>query len=565
MSYRRFFAGLFLILPVLFFSCSRQVQEHKENVFPHGAVVSAHPAASAAGVEMLKEGGNAVDAAVATGFALAVCYPPAGNIGGGGFMVIRLAGGQAVTLDYREKAPLKAYEKMFQDAEGKVRKGESIDSYLATGVPGSVDGMLRAHKKYGKLPIRQVIAPAIALAEKGFPLTAKQASSLNHARQAFLRINKMPPVFVKDTPWKAGDTLVQKELAQTLRLIRDHGREGFYGGPVAEALVHQMEEEGGWITLEDMKAYHAVWRKPVTGTYKNYRIISMPPPSSGGVALLQLLRMTKDYPLKEWGWNTPKTVNVMAEAEKRVYADRAKFLGDPDFVKIPVEGLISESYCRERMKDFSPGTVTPADSIYAGNPAGYESEETTHYSVVDAEGNAVSVTTTLNRSYGNKVVVRGAGFLLNNEMDDFSIKPGYPNSFGLIGGKANAIEPGKRMLSSMTPTIVERNGNLFMVVGSPGGSTIITSVFQTILNVTEHGMSMQQAVDAGRFHHQWKPDMIFYERTAFTPADTLALKKMGYALHMRGSIGRVDAVLITDTGMKEPGADPRGDDAAKGY
>ncbi len=557
---------MLLATPFLFFySCRQQGGEQEGNVFRQGAVVSAHPAASAAGVEILKKGGNAVDAAVATGFALAVCYPPAGNIGGGGFMVIRFADGRATTLDYREKAPGKAFEKMFQDAEGQVRKGESINSYLASGVPGSVDGMIKAHKKYGKLPLEEVMAPAIRLAEDGFPLTKKQASSLNHARKSFLRANKVPPVFVRDAPWKAGDTLVQKDLAQTLRLIRDHGRDGFYSGPVAEALVRQMEEGGGWITLEDLKAYHSVWREPVTGNWKAYRIISMPPPSSGGVALLQLLRMTEPYPLEKWGWNTPPTVNVMAEAEKRVYADRARYLGDPDFVEVPVEGLISEKYCRERMKDFTPGEVTPSDSIYAGDPPGYESEETTHYSVVDAAGNAVSVTTTLNRSYGNKVVVKDAGFLLNNEMDDFSIKPGYPNSFGLIGGKANAIEPGKRMLSSMTPTIVEKNGKLFMVVGSPGGSTIITSVFQTILNVTEHGMSMQDAVNAGRFHHQWKPDMIFYEANAFTPSDTLALKDMGYVLYMRGSIGRVDAVRVTEDGQKETGADPRGDDTAAGY
>ncbi len=564
MNNTRFFSLLFVI-SILGISCRQQSVPGGPVVYDHGAVVSAHPAASAAGLEVLRQGGNAVDAAVATGFALAVCYPPAGNIGGGGFMVIRFADGATAALDYREKAPLKAYEEMFQDAEGNVKKGESTDSYLASGVPGSVDGMITAHKRYGKLSLGKVMRPAIRLAEQGFPLTEKQARSLNHARAAFLRANKVPPLFVKDTPWQAGDTLVQKELAATLRRIRDHGRDGFYGGPVAEALVRQMEEGGGWITLEDLEKYHAVWRTPLTGTYKAYRIISMPPPSSGGVALMQLLTMTGDYPLREWGWNTPRSVNVMVEAEKRVYADRARYLGDPDFFKVPVEGLISPQYCRERMKDFSPGTATPADSISAGDPPGYESEETTHYSVVDDAGNAVSVTTTLNRSYGNKVFVRGAGFLLNNEMDDFSIKPGYPNSFGLIGGEANAIRPEKRMLSSMTPTIVEKNGRLFMVVGSPGGSTIITSVFQTILNVTEHNMPIQEAVNAGRFHHQWKPDVIFAEADAFTPADTLRLREMGYRLKWRSSIGRVDAILVREDGGKEGGADPRGDDAAAGY
>jgi len=557
--------SLLLLLSVVGVSCRQPSVTEGHALFDHGVVVSAHPAASAAGLEVLKQGGNAVDAAVATGFALAVCYPPAGNIGGGGFMVIRFADGAAATLDYREKAPLKAYEEMFQDEEGNVKKGESTDSYLASGVPGSVDGMITAHNRYGKLPLEKVMRPAIRLAEEGFPLTEKQARSLNHARDAFLRANRVPPLFVEDTPWQAGDTLVQKELAATLRRIRDHGRDGFYSGPVAAALVKQMEEGGGWITLEDLKEYHAVWRTPLTGTYKEYRIISMPPPSSGGVALMQLLTMTGDYPLGEWGWNTPKTVNVMVEAEKRVYADRAAYLGDPDFFNVPVEGLISPQYCRERMKGFTPGTVTPSDSISAGDPPGYESEETTHYSVVDDAGNAVSVTTTLNRSYGNKVFVRGAGFLLNNEMDDFSIKPGYPNSFGLIGGKANAIRPGKRMLSSMTPTIVEKEGKLFMVVGSPGGSTIITSVFQTILNVTVHNMQIQQAVDAGRFHHQWKPDVIFAEAMAFSPTDTLRLREMGYRLKIRSSIGRVDAILVGEDGRKAGGADPRGDDAAAGY
>ena len=481
-------------------------------------------------------------------------------------MVLRLADGKATTLDFREKAPLKAHEKMFQDEKGEVIRGASLESYLASGVPGSVDGMLTAHAKYGKLPLARVIEPAIRLAGKGFPVTKKQARALNRYREDFLKINDGPVPFVKEgEPWKEGDTLRQPELATTLKAIRDHGRAGFYEGPVAKALVEQMKKNGGWITEEDLAAYHSVWREPVTGFYGGYRIISMPPPSSGGVALLQLLHMVEPYPLREWGWNTPATVNLMVEAEKRVYADRARYLGDPDFVEVPVEGLISREYCEARMKDFRPGHVTPSDSLFAGIPPGWESEETTHYSVVDEEGNAVAVTTTLNRSYGNKVVIRGAGFLMNNEMDDFSIKPGYPNSFGLIGGRANAIAPGKRMLSSMTPTIVEKKGELFMVVGSPGGSTIITSVFQTILNVTDHAMDMQKAVSAGRFHHQWKPDLLYYEEQAFQPSDTLRLREMGYHLKQRGSIGRVDAVRILENGLREPGADPRGDDAARGY
>ncbi len=481
-------------------------------------------------------------------------------------MVLRLADGTAMTLDFREKAPLKAHERMFQDEQGKVIPRASLDGSLAAGVPGSVDGLLTAHNRYGHLTLEKVMAPAIRLAEKGFPITRKQADALNRYRDDFLKANKGIPVpFVKEEPWRQGDTLAQPELAATLKAIRDYGREGFYGGWVAEALIRQMEKGEGWITREDLRQYRAVWRKPVRGEFKEYSIISMPPPSSGGVALIQLLHMVEPYPLSEWGWNTPMSVNLMVEAEKRVYADRAKYLGDPDFVKVPVEELISREYCLRRMRVFRPGKMIPSDSIAAGDPYPYESEETTHYSIVDGEGNAVSVTTTLNRSYGNKVVVEGAGFLLNNEMDDFSIKPGYPNSFGLVGGKANAIAPGKRMLSSMTPTIVEKEGKLFMVVGSPGGSTIITSVFQTILNVTEHGMGMQEAVNAGRFHHQWRPDMIFYEQKAFSPSDTVELVRMGYRLKKRTSIGRVDAIRVSSGRSLEGGADPRGDDMVAGY
>ncbi len=531
----------------------------------HGMVVSAHPEASAIGKMILEEGGNAVDAAVATGFALAVCYPNAGNIGGGGFMVIRFSDGRTAALDYREKAPQHAGEKMFQDKAGNVIPGLSLNSDLAVGVPGSVDGLLTALEKYGTLPRARVIQPSIGLAERGFPITRKQALSLNRMKESFLHANNWVPPFVKKSPWREGDTLVQKDLANTLKQIRDHGRDGFYKGPVARALLEQMKEGKGLIGQNDLDAYHAVWREPVTGRYKDYRIISMPPPSSGGVALIQLLNMVEPYPLEQWGWNTVPTVHLMVAAEKRVYADRARYLGDPDFVDVPVKQLIDKGYCKERMNTFSPGRVLPSDSIFAGKPAGYESKQTTHYSVVDAEGNAVAVTTTLNRSYGNKVVVKGAGFLLNNEMDDFSAKPGVPNSFGLIGGKANAIAPDKRMLSSMTPTILEKKGRLFMVVGSPGGSTIITSVFQTILNVTRHHMTMQEAVDAGRFHHQWKPDIIFYEKTALDSLTAEKLHKMGYALQQRHSIGRVDAIRIWPDNKREGGADPRGDDTAAGY
>lgn len=554
------------VLLVALYSCNPgKKSSYTGMIAEKGMVVSAHPEASRVGSEIMKQGGNAVDAAVATGFSLAVTYPAAGNIGGGGFMVIRFPDGTAVTLDYREKAPLRAHEDMFQDDSGKVIRGLSRASYLASGVPGSVDGLITAHTKYGKLPFRQVIQPAIDQARQGFTLTEKQARSLNRYRDIFLEVNGRETALVADSVWHAGDTLRQLELAHTLELIRDQGRDGFYAGETAEKIVAEMNRGNGMISLEDLDAYHAIWRVPIVDSFMDFKIISMPPPSSGGVALVQLLHMVEPFPIGEWGWHDPKTIQVMVEAMKRVYADRAEYLGDPDFVEVPVKGLTDKVYCLERMIDFTPGKATPVDSISAGNPTGFGHEQTTHYSIIDPQGMAVAVTTTLNGGYGNKVIVKGAGFLMNNEMDDFSIKPGYPNMFGLIGGTANAIAPGKRMLSSMTPTILEKNDEPFMVVGSPGGSTIITSVFQTILNVVAHGMSMQEAVDAGRFHHQWKPDVIVYESGSMDSLLIQKIKSMGYTLGERSSIGRVDAILVRKDGTLEGGADPRGDDSAAGF
>jgi len=554
---------IFTVISILIFACSSSNSVKKESV-GQGMVVSAHPEASKIGAEVMKRGGNAVDAACATEFALAVTYPVAGNIGGGGFMVIRMNDGKTYTLDYREKAPLRGHRDMYLDDEGKVIKELSLDSHLAVGVPGTVDGIIRAHTRFGKLAFRDVIQPAIDLARNGFPITAKQAGRLNSYKESFLKMNDHKVVFVKDDLWKEGDILKQPELAHTLELIRDKGRDGFYKGETAEALTEQMKKHKGLITQKDLDEYRSVWRVPVTGNYKNYTIISMPPPSSGGVALMQLLGMTELYPVKEWGWHDVKTVHLMIEAERRVYADRAEFLGDPDFYKVPVKGLLDPSYLKERMANFDPEKATPSSEIKHGEPAGAESEETTHYSVVDSKGNAVAVTTTLNRGYGTKIVVEGAGFLLNNEMDDFSVKPGVPNSYGLVGGEANSIQPGKRMLSSMTPTILEKDGKLFMVVGSPGGSTIITSVFQTILNVVEHGMNMQEAVAASRFHSQWLPDMVYYEKGGFSDSLKQQLETMGHKLKERSSIGRVDAILCLPDGTLEGGADPRGDDVAAG-
>jgi len=531
-----------------------------------GMVVSAHPEASKVGIDILKKGGNAVDAAVATGFALAVCYPSAGNIGGGGFMVFRFADGQSATLDFREKAPQKAFRDMYLDSANQVIPDMSLYTQSASGVPGSVDGLIEAHRKYGKLPFDDVIQPAIDLAENGFEIAEKQAKTLNLEKDNFIRLNIEKPAFVNNkSAWAKGDLLVQKDLANTLKLIKLHGKAGFYKGETADKIVAEMKRGNGIITLEDLSSYQSVWRNPLVGNYKGYKIISMPPPSSGGVALLQLLKMVEPYPMQKWQANDVKSIHLMVEAERLVYADRSMYLGDADFAMVPIKKLLDENYLKERMKGFDENKAKNSKDIKPGKLIRKESEETTHYSVADQWGNAVSVTTTLNDSYGSKIVVAGAGFLLNNEMDDFSIKPGYPNMYGLIGGEANAIEGGKRMLSSMTPTIVEKNGKLFMVVGSPGGSTIITSVFQTIVNVVDKGMDMQKAVSFPRFHHQWLPDVISYEQNGFDSKVLQTLEKMGHKLEKRGAIGRVDAILVNPDGSYQGGADPRGDDKTVGY
>lgn len=538
----------------------------------NGMVASAHPEASQVGLNILKAGGNAVDAAVAVQFALAVVYPGAGNIGGGGFMVYRDQAGKAYTLDYREKAPGRATQNMYLDSLGNVIPGLSISGHLASGVPGSVDGMVEAHKRFGKLSWAQVLQPAVDLAAKGFALTERDALGLNRIKTDLLKINPGKTYFLKSAApadtisWHKGDLLVQADLAKTLQRIQGQGRAGFYEGETARLLAQEMVQGKGLITEEDLKNYHATWREPIQAKYKEYNVITMPPTSSGGVALLQMMRFTEPYPLRKWGWNRDSTVQVMIEAERRVYADRAKFLGDPDFVKVPVSQLISPDYLRNRWTDFSWAKATDSRNVKGGMIPGYESLETTHFSVVDKEGNAVSITTTLNGGYGSRVVIGGAGFFMNNEMDDFSVKPGVPNMFGLIGNQANAIAPGKRMLSSMTPTILEKDGKLFMVVGTPGGSTIITSVYQTILNVIEHGMTMQQAVNALKFHHQWLPDKTTFENGAFSEATIQALQGRGYMLEkLTNTLGRMDCVLVRPDGTYEGASDPRADNTARGY
>ena len=557
-------AGLTSLLIFLSACTTGQLGRNNGSEFYKGMVVSANPIASKVGLDILKKGGNAVDAAVAVQFALAVVYPNAGNIGGGGFMVYRSASGQISTLDYREKAPAASSRDMYLDSTGNAITDKSLFGHLAAGVPGSVDGMVKAHQKYGKLSWAEVVQPSINLARNGFAITEKQANELNQNAAAFAEFNPGKEYFLK-SKWLVDDHLVQEDLAKTLELIRDKGREGFYAGSVAELIVAEMQSGAGLITKKDLADYQSVWREAITGNYKEYRIITMPPPSSGGIALIQLLKSIERYPIKRWGFNSDSTVQLMVEAERRVYADRAAYLGDPDFFKVPQQQLLSASYTLSRMNNFNWNRATASNLIKEGSLAPKESEETTHFSIVDREGNAVSITTTLNGSYGSNVVVKGAGFLLNNEMDDFSVKPGTPNMYGLVGGEANAIVPNKRMLSSMTPAILEKNGKLFMVVGTPGGSTIITSVFQTIVNIVEFDKSMQAAVNAKKFHHQWLPDEVFVEKDALDSLTKSKLQSKGYKITERGDIGRVDAILKTQWGYYQGGADPRGDDSKMGW
>lgn len=564
MKYIITFISFYFILQ----SCSSPEQKTtiEGEIADSGMVVSAHPEASKIGINILKQGGNAVDAAVATGFALAVCYPAAGNIGGGGFMVFRFEDGTTASIDYREKAPSLGSRDMYLDSSNNVIEGLSLSTQLASGVPGSVDGLLEAHKKYGILSFEKIIQPAIDLAKNGFKITENQANKYNNLKQIFLDRNINKPAFVKaEGKWEKDDLLVQPDLAHALELVKEFGRDGFYKGEIADKIVNEMKRGNGLIRHEDLENYHSIWRKPIIGNYKGHKIISMAPPSSGGIALMQLLKMVENYSLQKWSANDVNTIHLMVEAERRVYADRASYLGDADFYQVPVSQLLDSNYLNNRMTDFDSEHSSLSENIKAGQFQKKESEETTHYSVVDKWGNAVSCTTTLNGSYGSRIVVDGAGFLLNNEMDDFSIKPGYPNMYGLVGGEANAIEPNKRMLSSMTPTIVEKNGKLYMVVGSPGGSTIITSVFQNIVNVIDKGMGMQESVTSPRFHHQWLPDVIYYEQDRFSPELIQELVKKGHKLEARSPIGRVDAILVLPDGSLEAGADPRGDDKAIGF
>ena len=562
---------IILLSAIAFFSlqCKKSPQNKVQNTTSFTAkkamVVSAREEASKIGVAIMKQGGNAFDAMIATDLALTVAYPFAGNIGGGGFMVYRTHDGNTGALDYREKAPLAANKNMYLDKDGNIIKGKSTLGAMAIGVPGTVDGLFKVHKKFGTLPFETLIQPAIELAKNGVVVTKKQANRLNKYRKYFPQANNH--TILLDREWKKGDTIKYPKLAHTFERIKSNGRDGFYKGKTAEMLVSYVQKMGGIITKKDLEIYDAKWRKPIEFQYKNLKIISMSPPSSGGICNAQIFKALEPYPIAKYGHNSVKSIQLITEASRRAYADRSYYLGDPDFVKIPIDTLISTAYVQKRMADFSWEKASLSSKIKHGNIEGYESDETTHYSIVDQYGNAVAVTTTLNGAYGSKVFVSEGGFFLNNEMDDFSSKPGTPNMFGLISAEANAIAPEKRMLSSMTPTIVEKNNKLYMVIGSPGGSTIITSVMQTILNVYEFGLNMQEAVDAPRFHHQWLPDVITFEPKGF---DTILLKKLAaknYKINQKRAriLGKVDAILKLPNGTLEGGADYRGDDKAVGF
>ena len=533
----------------------------KEQAFQKAAVTSAHPIASMVGAAIMKDGGNAFDAAIAIQFTLAVVFPGAGNIGGGGFLLSRNKDGVLMGIDYREAAPSKASRDMYLDENGNPIEGMSRSGASASGVPGSVAGMFSAHP-YAKLPMKTLLQPAYELAANGYVITEREARGLNGERKNFIKNSAQACAFTRKENWKAGDTLYQPELAATILRIQQKGKAGFYEGETAAMIVEEMKNSKGLISLEDLKKYTPQFRKPVEFDYRGHHIISFAPPSSGGILIAQMMQMIAPYPLTVMGVNSFESVSLMVEAQRRAYADRAEHMGDPDFWKVPTKTLTSNAYAQDRMKDYQPGVAGNSKNILAG--VAKESEQTTHFSVIDESGNMVSVTTTLNDTYGNKTIVGGAGFLLNNEMDDFSIKPGVPNMYGALGGEANAIQPGKRMLSSMTPTLVTKNNQPYITIGTPGGTTIPNQVYEGLVNVIDHKMSLKAAIDAPRFHHQHIPDNVSVE--ADFPEQTLnALKEKGYTIVRRGAFGRMDGVMILPNGNRVAAGDKRGDDSVAGY
>ena len=559
----RFISAFALVLFIA--SCSNNSEQQMGLITENAMVVSARKEASAIGADLMKKGGNAFDAMVATEMALAVTFPFAGNLAGGGFMVYRLANGDVGSIDYREKAPLQASEDMYLDEEGNVIPGMSTTGAMAIGVPGTVDGILQVHEKFGTLPLEEILSPVIALAKKGFVVTEKQEKRLKYYDSILTAVNGKP--LDEFSGKKKGDTIKRLQLAQTLSSISKYKRDGFYAGEVAEKMVSFIQEKGGILSLEDLELYRAQWRAPIQFQYENLNIISMGPPSSGGMTMAQIFKMIEPFNIGQYEHNKAEYIQLLTESFRRAYADRNFYLGDPDFVDIPTEQLLNTEYLNDRMSNFTFDKATSSSTVSKGEVNYAESDETTHYSIVDQFGNAVSVTTTINGGYGSKLYSEELGLFFNNEMDDFSAKPGVPNMFGLIGAEANKIQPQKRMLSSMTPTIVEKDNELFVVVGTPGGSTIITAVAQTILNAHEFDMSMQEAVNANRFHHQWLPDMVTFEPNGFDEATLEELTTKRY-IHNKGYtriIGKVDAIKVLPSGSLEGGADPRGDDTAIGF
>jgi gamma-glutamyltranspeptidase / glutathione hydrolase len=534
----------------------------------HGMVASTSEVASAIGAEIMKRGGNAVDAAVAVGLALAVVWPSAGNLGGGGFLLVRLANGKSEVIDYRERAPLAATRDMYLDASGNVIKDSSIVGYKAIGVPGTVAGMALAEQRYGKLKWTDVVEPALKLATDGFVLNHITAGSMMRSAKLLAQFADSNRIFLRDGDYyKEGDLFVQPELAATLARLKDKGPRDFYEGETARMIVQDVKSHGGLLTAEDLKQYEPTIRQPLTGAYRGYQIITMPPPSSGGAVLLEELNMLEHYNLSEMGHNSSDYLHVLTEVMRRAFADRAAYMGDTDFVKVPIAGMTSKKYAADLVKTIDPVNATPSSDVRARNATAYESPETTHYTIIDAEGNAASNTYTLNNSFGSGVTAHGTGILLNDEMDDFTSKPGSPNMFGLLQSEANAIAPRKRPLSAMTPTIVLKDGKLFFAIGSPGGPTIISTVLQVILNVTDFKMNLQQAIDAPRFHHQWMPDYLAWEPFGLNQDTKLAMEKRGYKFAPKaGNMGDAEGVMIEEaTGVRLGASDPRLGGVPVGY